>query len=1075
MSIPATLQKALREKKVIPFVGAGASMAVLNRQTNEPLFPSWKQLLLDAADRMEEENSPEEAIAVRALMGLPSPDYIYTASLVYKKLKGEWFNFVRERIDLRKEDAHEDSLELAKAIWELGSNLIITTNYDRVLEWSCPQTSNCRHWDIQATAEQAASLRTGVPHPTVWHLHGSITNAANLVFTQNGYQRLYSDSIDQQGYEAALTTLRQHLGASTFLFIGFSLDDPYFGMEMRGLQDIFQGTSSSHYALVRESQVEKLNSLNLNVQPVTFANFGEPLVQLVRELGEISRQPTNPLRTLNNATPPSPTLIEATPNVTYSPKNSYFSVPYRPKKEQLIGREVALESVRKELAHGNPTAIGQAVSFQGLGGLGKTQLAVEYAHTFRDDYPNGVYWLNADQDIPAQLVELCDQAKWLAPESEAKSKLEVARQRLRSHSNCLLVFDNVENQETIEDYLPIVTATPHILITSRREQSGFTPVPLDPLTQVDSLELLYQEAGRRAQTESEIIAAQAIVETLDGLPLALELAGAYLKYRSSLEWNHYNEMLQNNLKNSFRATHASFTKHETDLYSTLKIQEDIFDEEPRLKGIIDLLTWSGSAPMGVSLLCALIGADPNDLRGALELGVALRLLQKSPDSNSYAIHRLVREVRRDDIPLTDRNDWVKEICGHLGDWFEARREDIAHLAAYEAEIDHLNAWQKNAERDTSDAVTRLIWLQAYPPYHRGQYETARLLITEAIERYEKSDLHEETLLAHLLNDLGSAYNALGQYDTQLGYIQKALDIRTKIHGELHPDTAASFNNIGSGYGHLGQHDKQLEYFQKSLDILTQTQKGLHPNIATALNNIGMAYGDIGQYDTQLGYIQKALDIRTKIHGELHPDTASSFNNVGAAYGNLGHYDTALEYIQKALGIRTKIHGELHPDTAISFNNVGSVYGELGQHDKQLEYLQRALDIRTQVLGESHPTIATSFNNIGLAYGELGQYDTALEYIQKALGIRTKIHGELHPKTIITVHNLVLAYRDYGKRSKAFELADKYLRLLPSSHPEFDELKQIAVRLLATPLRPGFRQDSVQVAEKRWGKAIPKSD
>src|ERR1041384_4590532 len=107
--------------------------------------------------------------------------------------------------------------------------------------------------------------------------------------------------------------------------------------------------------------------------------------------------------------------------------------------------------VRKQLTSGRRTFIGQTAAFQGLGGLGKTQLAVEYAYRFKDEYPNGVIWLNADQDIEAQLTDLAEKAYWIAPESEHKYKFEVARHRLRTYSDCLILFDNLEDQQAITD------------------------------------------------------------------------------------------------------------------------------------------------------------------------------------------------------------------------------------------------------------------------------------------------------------------------------------------------------------------------------------------------------------------------------------------------------------------------------------------------------------------------------------------------------------------------------------------------------------------------------------------------
>ncbi|MEA3277182.1 MAG: NB-ARC domain-containing protein [Pseudomonadota bacterium] len=313
-----------------------------------------------------------------------------------------------------------------------------------------------------------------------------------------------------------------------------------------------------------------------------------------------------------------------------------------------------MERVRRQLIAGRRTAIGQTAVFQGLGGLGKTQLAVEYAYRYRDAYSNGVIWLTADQDLDAQLVDLAVKARWIAPESEHRFKLEIARRRLRSVSGCLIVFDNLEDPASIRDYLPEPLADPHILVTSRTEQPDFISVPIDLLDPDQSLRMLVQEAGREPDGDTEWKAASEIARSLAGLPLALELAGAYLS-RRPVAFQHYLELLRHSLRQALPARFASLTSHEADLYSTLQVSEDVFAEEPLLQAVMDVLTWSGPAPMGLDLLAALVGVeDCAELTGALGLGTGLRILQPVPGADRYALHRLVREVRREQIPLADR-------------------------------------------------------------------------------------------------------------------------------------------------------------------------------------------------------------------------------------------------------------------------------------------------------------------------------------------------------------------------------------------------------------------------------------
>ncbi|NDP48426.1 MAG: hypothetical protein GZ085_08575 [Sulfuriferula multivorans] len=435
--------------------------------------------------------------------------------------------------------------------------------------------------------------------------------------------------------------------------------------------------------------------------------------------------------------PAQSTAPSSTPPASYDPCNAAFLVPFRAKGKYMVGREKALEIVRQQLLEGKPTSIGQTALFQGIGGLGKTQLAVEYAYQYRDEYPNGVYWLTVDENIDAQLTQIAVDARWIAPESEHAIKLDIARHRLKSYSGCLIVFDNLESVDAIHDYLPDASANPHILVTSRSEQAMFTDVKLDLLDVEQSYSMLVQEANRTPSNQEDESAARAIVVTLGGLPLALELAGAYLARRAAIGWCVYRDMLREDLQHALPEQFDSMTKHQADLFKTLIISEREISEEPMLVAVLDLLTWSASSPMGLRLMAHLLDVEPIQLQGALGLGVALRLLQQVPDSERYAVHRLVQEVRRQDRPLVQRNDWANEIMQRLGDWFEAIRKDFRELPVFELEFDHLRAWQVHAERSSPIASARLLWLQAYPSYHRGRYNDALRIARQA---YEAQDL-----------------------------------------------------------------------------------------------------------------------------------------------------------------------------------------------------------------------------------------------------------------------------------------------------------------------------------------------
>jgi len=251
--IPQSLQYFLRARDVLPFVGAGVSRAVKARGTTTPLFPSWQELLLAAAEKLVEEGKPAEAKLVRALLEVSPPDYLQSAERAAQAFGKPLFaRLLKGYFDRNEAEAEPASLELARIIWRLGSKLVVTTNYDKVLEWT---SANSDSWDIEAPFEQISSLQHDVPRSTVWHLHGRITNVENCILTPEGYARLYGE---KRLFTAALETLRVHIAKKHLIFIGFSLDDPYIEQTLREVNAIFHGYGGPHYILIKEDEVVRL-------------------------------------------------------------------------------------------------------------------------------------------------------------------------------------------------------------------------------------------------------------------------------------------------------------------------------------------------------------------------------------------------------------------------------------------------------------------------------------------------------------------------------------------------------------------------------------------------------------------------------------------------------------------------------------------------------------------------------------------------------------------------------------------------------------------------------------------------
>ena len=283
--IPESLKTALSKGRVVPFVGAGLSMSV-NDKNGNPLFPSWGSLLEDAAEKLESEKKTLVANYVRSSVAIGE---LFKAAEKAKSELGNnaWNEFLRGSLLKKRSDCEESSLVGAKGAWSLGSKLIITTNYDRVLNWGCPEElqSDIVSWDIQAIHEQLSALEGELVSPTVWHLHGTIDNVNEVILTPDGYSKLYASEDNKSKYETALASLNSYLTSYTLVFIGFSFSDEVFSQQLKSVSALHQGSSRKHFALVKKSEVEKIRNLDLNVEFVEYDDHGD-LPDLLKKLNE---------------------------------------------------------------------------------------------------------------------------------------------------------------------------------------------------------------------------------------------------------------------------------------------------------------------------------------------------------------------------------------------------------------------------------------------------------------------------------------------------------------------------------------------------------------------------------------------------------------------------------------------------------------------------------------------------------------------------------------------------------------------------------------------------------------------
>ncbi len=726
-NLPQSLINAIKNNNLIPFVGAGVSMGLKDNQDN-PIFKSWTNSLLDAVEILRAEHKIDKAINIETELKISPIDYLAIVSKIHKYLNSNWNTYLKQTFDKSFETINQDNLQIPKEILKIN-NLVITTNYDDVLKWACENKNDLIEWNKKALYGQVDSLKQPPSKQTIWYLHGKISNPDDIVFTKESYEETY------QKDSGAIEVLKYHLLTKSFIFCGFSLDDPYIKMQIEKLKSIFGTNLSKHYMIIQKGQQKDFSYLG-DIQFLEVEDYDTDYLALLKE---INQQKTSN-QTLQIQAP------QQTSITTVSTLKKFFNVPFESKQDDFVGIEGKLEDIHEKLSNSKKLSIGQVAKFEGMGGLGKTQLAVEYAHKYKDSYPNGVLWLTMDQNLDEQLLTIGKGYNLVNQNLDIKEQLDGIKYQLKSFENMLLIYDNTNEQKDIEqDFLPKFI-TNKILITTRNPIQGYTPIELETLNFENSKKLLEIES-EKIVLESKIVFVKELCNKFDGLPLALEMAGAYVKYLN-LSWEKYVELYNKQnieLLNKSKLP-ESFTKHENNIANTLIISQKIIDEIPKLKEIINLLSYGANEPINDGLICKLLACDEIDIIEAIQIGKKLKYIKES--SQGYTIHRLLKEVWKTQEKL--EQTFIDSVAKNLADYIYEIKDEFLNLSKIEIANLFSEQWIKSLSNNDTKAI--LIAYRAYLDYYKGNYDKALEIVKDAKEIVEKKDSKE---YAEILTYLGS--------------------------------------------------------------------------------------------------------------------------------------------------------------------------------------------------------------------------------------------------------------------------------------------------------------------------------
>lgn len=607
----------------------------------------------------------------------------------------------------------------------------------------------------------------------------------------------------------------------------------------------------------------------------------------------------------------------------------------------------------------------------GLGGIGKTRLAVEYAWQATERY-SAIFFVDAAtaDSLRRGLAELVGPRRLdlgLAETGEI-GRVEALLGWLARHPGWLLIFDNVdtvEAQQALRQLLPIDGG--HVLVTSRLSTwpCELRRHTIETLARRDSVTLLLAATGAEASDDAAL--ADSLAELLGDLPLALEQAAAYIgargiSFASYLQdWKHDRERILGWYDEG--ATNYPLALAWTWSQSVARL--DLLS-----RAVLRLLAHYGTDPVPLAMLAAspVIAAESvvallreglSAEHGGFDVIGALAELSRyslvTREGGHVRVHRMVQEVERGCIPEAQRRAWIQRAVRLIVDFAPRPADDVRTWAVWDELRPHAErvieiAWRQGVGQPTAALMIELGILLS----GKGLYGKAEPLLRRALLLDEACFGPNHPRIAVDLNNLAQILRGAGRFQEAEDFMRRALRIDESRFGADHHNVSRHLSNLAALLEATGRHAEAEPLMRRALSIDEQRYGPGHSKVSIRLNNLAMLLEATERLDEAEPLARRALAINEEVFGAHHPRVASRLVNLARLLQGKDLIAEAEPLVRRALAIDEHSFGRCHVSVARDLFALASLARCRGAIEEAIGHCRQALEICAASLGGHHP-------------------------------------------------------------------------------------------------------------------------